>query len=143
MRTIYWAAPLHDATDQARNEKYVKLLRTAGHSVYVPQEHGIWEDLVSKGATREEVRAHLYKLDLNAMRNCDTCIACCGDLKTPRGPSEGMMWEMGWMKGNNKTVILFNEDFYWDYNLMPQFGADFYCKSFDEVLNILTSEEPK
>ena len=85
MRTIYWAAPLHDATDQARNEKYVKLLRTAGHSVYVPQEHGVWEDLVSKGATREEVRAHLYKLDLNAMRNCDTCIACCGDLKTTRG----------------------------------------------------------
>ena len=53
------------------------------------------------------------------------------------------MWEMGWMKGNNKTIIIFNEDFYWDYNLMPQFGADLYCKTFDEVLDILTSEEPK
>ncbi len=141
MANIYWAAPLHDKQDQVRNAKYVNILRSAGHKVYVPQEHGVWEEMLGQFNNDEKaVRKHLYELDLKAMRDADTCIACCGDKEHPRGPSEGMLWEMGWMKGNNKTVILFNEDNYWRYNLMPQFGSDFVFDNFDDIINFLSRE---
>lgn len=141
MRKIYWAAPLHDKKDQERNAEYVEKLRAKGHKVYVPQEHGVWEDLVKKfGKSEDAVREHLYKLDLQAMKEADMCIACCGDLKDPRGPSEGMLWEMGWMAAANKNVILFNEDNYWRFNLMPQFGSTMFT-NFNDILDFLDEEE--
>lgn len=141
MANIYWAGPLHDKTDQERNAKYVRILRSYGHKVYVPQEHGVWEEMLGQFNNDEKaVRKHLYELDMKAMRDADTCIACCGDTEHPRGPSEGMLWEMGWMKGNNKTVILFNENNYWRYNLMPQFGSDFVFDNFDNIIDFLKRE---
>lgn len=141
MSKIYWAGPLHDKEDRERNAEYVDKLRRAGHLVYVPQEHGIWEDLVKELGDETAVRKRLFKLDLKAMQNSDICIACCGDLKTPRGPSEGMLWEMGWMTAANKTVILFNEKNYWKYNLMPEFGSTFIFDNFEELLSFLEEEE--
>lgn len=141
MRKIYWAAPLHDEKDQKRNMEYVDKLRSKGYLVYVPQEHGVWEDLVKKyGKSEDAVREHLFKLDLQAMREADMCIACCGDLKDPRGPSEGMLWEMGWMTAAHKNVLLFNENNYWRYNLMPQFGSLMF-DNFDKLLSFLEEEE--
>lgn len=141
MSKIYWAAPLHDPKDRERNAKYVSMLRERGHEVYVPQEHGVWEEMLGQFNNDEKaVRSYLYKLDMKAMKDADTCIACCGDMETPRGPSEGMLWEMGWMKGNNKVVILFNEEDYWRYNLMPQFGSDFVFNHFDDILKFLDME---
>lgn len=141
MRKIYWAAPLHDEKDQKRNMEYVDKLRSKGYLVYVPQEHGVWEDLVKKyGKGEDAVREHLFKLDLQAMREADMCIACCGDLKDPRGPSEGMLWEMGWMTAAHKNVLLFNENNYWRYNLMPQFGSLMF-DDFDKLLSFLDEEE--
>lgn len=141
MRKIYWAAPLHDEKDQKRNMEYVDKLRSKGYLVYVPQEHGVWEDLVKKyGKSEDAVREHLFKLDLQAMREADMCIACCGDLKDPRGPSEGMLWEMGWMTAAHKNVLLFNENNYWRYNLMPQFGSLMF-DDFDKLLSFLDEEE--
>lgn len=141
MRKIYWAAPLHDEKDQKRNMEYVDKLRAKGYLVYVPQEHGVWEDLVKKyGKSEDAVREHLFKLDLQAMREADMCIACCGDLKDPRGPSEGMLWEMGWMAAAHKNVLLFNENNYWRYNLMPQFGSLMF-DDFDKLLSFLDEEE--
>lgn len=141
MGKIYWAGPLHDKEDRERNAEYVDKLRRAGHLVYAPQEHGIWEDLVKELGDETAVRKRLFKLDLKAMQNSDICIACCGDLKTPRGPSEGMLWEMGWMTAANKTVILFNEKNYWKYNLMPEFGSTFVFDNFEELLTFLEEEE--
>lgn len=141
MRKIYWAAPLHDEKDQKRNMEYVDKLRSKGYLVYVPQEHGVWEDLVKKyGKSEDAVREHLFKLDLQAMKEADMCIACCGDLKDPRGPSEGMLWEMGWMTAAHKNVLLFNENNYWRYNLMPQFGSLMF-DDFDKLLSFLDEEE--
>lgn len=143
MSKIYWAAPLHDAEDRVRNDKYVAMLRKDGHQVYVPHEHGVWEEVLSQfGGDAGKVRRHFYELDLKAMRAADVCIACAGDHEHPRGPSEGMLWEMGYMSADNKTVILFNENSYWDYNLMPEFGSIVF-KEFDEVLNFLKDEEFK
>ena len=140
MNKIYWAAPLHDPEDQRRNAEYVEKLRARGHKVYVPQEHGVWEQMLGEFNNDERaVRKHLFELDLKAMKECDTCIACCGDLYTPRGPSEGMLWEMGWCTAAHKNVILFNEDNYWRFNLMPQFGSIMFTK-FDDVLEFLEGE---
>ena len=45
------------------------------------------------------------------------------------------------MKGNNKTVILFNQDNYWRFNLMPQFGSDFVFSNFDDIIDFLARED--
>ena len=143
MSRIYWAAPLHDKSDRLRSNHYVAMLRAEGHQVYVPHEHGVWEEVMNKfGGDATKTRQHFFKLDLKAMREADICVACCGNLDTPRGPSEGMLWEMGYMTADNKTVILFNEDNYWDYNLMPEFGSIVFSK-FDDVLDFLKEEEFK
>lgn len=140
MNKIYWAAPLHDPEDQKRNAEYVERLRARGHKVYVPQEHGVWEQMLGEFNNDEKaVRKHLFELDLKAMKECDTCIACCGDLSTPRGPSEGMLWEMGWCTAAHKNVILFNEDNYWRFNLMPQFGSMVFTK-FEDIIGFLEGE---
>lgn len=141
MRKIYWAAPLHAKADQERNAKYVKALRDAGYKVYVPQEHGVWEEMLGQFNNDEKaVRQHLYKLDLQAMTEADTCVACCGDIDNPRGPSEGMLWEMGWMTAAHKNVFLFNENNYWKYNLMPQFGSTQVFGDFGKLLDFLKEE---
>ena len=141
MSKIYWAAPLHDESDRQRNAKYVQRLRNEGHAVYVPQEHGIWEQELSKfHGDVIATRKHFYELDLKACKEADICIACAGDMMSPRGPSEGMLWEMGFMSGCQKTVILFNDHNYWDYNLMPQFGS-MYFNDFGEILKFLKEEE--
>lgn len=136
MAKIYFAAPLHNKEDQERNAKYVALLRSEGHQVYLPQEHGIWEQFPDPQAARKT----LYQMDLDAMRKADYCVACAGDNVIQREPSEGMLWEMGWMAAANKTVLLFNENNYWRYNLMPEFGSIMY-EHFDDILDFLRNQE--
>lgn len=141
MNKIYFAAPLHDKSDRERNMKYVRLLRDEGHLVYVPQEHGVWEQVMSQfGNDATKTRKHFFELDMKAMKEADCCIAVAGDIRHPRGPSEGMLWEMGFMTAANKNVFLFNEDGYWNYNLMPEFGSKVFTK-FDDLLNFLREEE--
>ena len=141
MSKIYWAAPLHDESDRQRNARYVQMLRNAGHQVYVPQEHGVWEQTLDKfGGDVQKTRQHFYELDLKACKEADICIACGGNLENPRAPSEGMIWEMGFMAGCQKTVLLFNEHHYWDYNLMLEFSSKMF-DDFNDILHYLYEEE--
>ena len=141
MSKIYWAAPLHDAEDRKRNAKYVQKLRANGHIVYVPQEHGVWEQTLDQfGGDVEKTRKHFYELDLKACKEADICIACAGDMEHQRAPSEGMIWEMGFMAGCQKTVLLFNEQGYWDYNLMLEFSSKMF-DDFDDIIQYLAEEE--
>lgn len=73
MRTIYFAAPLHDEDDQRRNNFIIEELRKLGYKVYAPQEHGKWEDLVSKFGGKDVTRRYLYTMDLHAMQRADCC----------------------------------------------------------------------
>ena len=60
MSKIYWAAPLHDEEDRKRNAIYVQKLRANGHIVYVPQEHGIWEQTLNQfDGDVQKTRNHL------------------------------------------------------------------------------------
>ena len=65
-------------------------------------------------------RRYLYTMDLHAMQKADCCVAY---VDRPKGPSEGMLWEMGYMAGCNKPVYLLNPGFKHGYNLMPEFGS--------------------
>ena len=141
MSKIYWAAPLHDEEDRKRNAYYVSALRAVGHIVYVPQEHGIWEQTLDQfNGDVQKTRQHFYELGLKACKEADICIACGGNVANPRAPSEGMIWEMGFMAGCQKTVLLFNEHHYWDYNLMLEFSSKMF-DDFDDILRYLSEEE--
>ena len=141
MSKIYWAAPLHDESDRKRNAMYVQKLRANGHTVYVPQEHGIWEQTLNQfGGDVAKTRQHFYELDLKACKEADICIACAGNMEHQRAPSEGMIWEMGFMAGCQKTVLLFNEHHYWDYNLMLEFSSKMFT-DFDDIIQYLAEEE--
>ena len=141
MSKIYWAAPLHDEEDRRRNAIYVQKLRINGHQVYVPQEHGVWEEVMGKfEGDAAKTRKHFYELDLKACKEADICIACAGDHNNPREPSEGMIWEMGFMAGCQKTVLLFNENNYWDYNLMLEFSSKMFS-DFNDIIQYLAEEE--
>lgn len=138
MLRIYFAAPLHDPEDQRRNAVWVADLRARGYLVYLPQEHGVWEELLPRFNNDEvAVRSFLYKQDLYAMAKADICVAA---VDREKGPSEGMLWEMGWMVGNNKPVLLLNPGMKHRYNLMPQFGATMF-ETWPKLLDYLMEED--
>ena len=139
-RKIYFAAPLHDHDDQRRNAAAVQLLRDEGYEVYLPQEHGVWEDLLSQfGGDATKTRQYLYTMDLHAMQQADCCVAY---VNRDKGPSEGMLWEMGYMAGCNKPVFLLNPAYKHRYNLMPQFGSCMF-DSMTALLDHLNKEDFK
>lgn len=149
MVKIYWAAPLHGVYEREHNDTCVKMLRKAGHLVYVPHEHGVWEDMVKEALdhdpamTREAaelwVRKHLFIADKEAVEKCDIVVAC--GTHEDGSPSEGMIWEMGYAAGLRKPVYLINpEEKHWDYNLMPEFGSVVF-PDVQSVINLLAFEE--
>lgn len=145
MTSIYFAAPLHDEADQERSRVATQKLRDAGFYVYNPLEHGVWEGMVQKKVSegmREsdaiaEVRRHLYKMDVVAMKRCEVCVMYHGREK---GPSEGQLWEAGFMKGRSKTLILVNEVGH-RFNLMPEFGADMCFSSLEDAIQWMKDED--
>lgn len=140
MLNIYFAAPLHDAEDQRKNAIWTEDLRIRGHKVYLPQEHGVWEDLLSQFDNDPTlVRRYLFKQDLYAMQKAQ-CIVAAVD--RDKGPSEGMLWEMGWAHGANKPVFLFNPHGRHRYNLMPQFGATMF-EDWLQLLDYLDEQDFK
>ena len=137
MVDIYWAAPLHDVEDRERNTKAASAFRAAGHNVYMPQEHGVWEQCLKNfNGDKQMTRSYFYHLDIIAMNRSNICVVY-HSRKT--GPSEGQLFEMGYMKAQGKVVILINE-VGWDFNLMPEFGADFYCESVEEAIAFMQAE---
>lgn len=137
MVRIYFAAPLHNEEDRERNAEAVSQLREKGFEVYVPQEHGVWEDLVPRFPTVVACRQYLYRQDIFAMRRADVCVAY---QQRSKGPSEGQLWEMGWFRGMNKHVVLINENSH-QFNLMPLYGADEVFGTVQDAIDYLVSEE--
>lgn len=142
--TIYWAASLHDPYEQERNRREVAKLRASGYSVYMPQEHGVWEQMVEeergKDPSRKEidiiyqVRARLYVEDKVAIDRCDIVVAYID-----RNPSEGTLWEMGYAVGKGRCVVLINAC-NWQFNLMPEFGSHLVSTT-EEAIEYLEGSE--
>lgn len=139
---IYWAASLHDPHEQERNRREVAKLRAAGFTVYMPQEHGVWEQMVEEERAKDplrpeldiiyQVRARLYVEDKVAIDDCNIVVAY-----VDRHPSEGTLWEMGYAVGLQKPVILVNAC-NWQFNLMPEFGSS-VVKSTEEAVALIGS----
>jgi len=134
---IYFAAPLHGPYEQCLNTTMVTQLRNAGHTVYLPQEHGVWEKILEQESmehpedTQEQLTDRVKKAifigDMQAIQTCDCIIACA--THKDNSPSEGMIWEMGYAIGLGKPVYLCNYG-NWDYNLMLIYGS---TKVFPDV----------
>lgn len=146
MSNIYYAAPLHNKSDQDRNILWAGKLREAGHKVYLPQECGIWEDMVNEmllqDVPKEEavkiVRQKLFTADRDAVGRCDFIVAYFGN----REPSEGALWEMGYAYGLGKPVYLFNPKNWWKFNLMPEFGSTVFTE-WKDLMAWIKQEEFK
>ena len=135
-KRIYLAAPIHKEHDSKVNAELLKGLRANGYDVWSPQEAGIASEIAKKtGRALDDVRAEFLKKDLSAMKTCDICLAY---IDRDEGMSEGMLWEMGWFTGMNRLVLWFNPRNI-KTTLMVQFTADFICREFAELLEVLKS----
>lgn len=133
-KRIYLAAPIHKDEDAEKNASLILELRVKDYDVWSPQEAGIATDVAeSTGRPLDEVRKEFMKKDLAAMKTCDICVAYLG---REREPSQGMLWEMGWMSANNKLVILLNPC-HNKFTLMAQFTVDFEVDTVEELLKVL------
>ena len=130
MRKIYWAAPLHDAKDREANAAAVAKFREKGFEVYLPQEHGVWEEMVAveeaKGQSHEDavtsVKGDIFRDNWRAMSDADMCIAYF-----TRPPSEGQVFEMGAIYAMYKPLYIIDETKSggegWPFNLMLEYAA--------------------
>lgn len=139
---IYFAAPLDSAYCRESNERMARDLVAMGHEVYLPQAHGVGDEIL-KGLKigspeyeekRKEVWKRLYELDMVGLKCCDCVIAI--STKEDRHLSAGMIWEMGWASGNGKLVLLCtqNVERTMDYNLMIMCSVDKWFGTWSELI---------
>ena len=132
---IYLAAPLDSKEARDTNTRLAKDLRALGHTVFLPQEHGVG-DITLQGLNksseeywkkRKIVWKQLYELDMLGLKTCDCVVAI--STKEDGHLSAGMIWEMGWASGNGKEVLLVTQGLEnkMDYSLMVMHSVD---KSF-------------
>jgi nucleoside 2-deoxyribosyltransferase len=137
--SFYWAAPLHDEEDRARTDEGVAILRQAGLKVYVPHEHGVWENmmkkLMAKGFVEAEathmVKKQIYLENMEAMNEAEGLI-----FYVARAPSEGQLVELGYFLGKDKPIYIINE-IGWPLNLMPEFASSAMYKDLADFVEDL------
>jgi nucleoside 2-deoxyribosyltransferase len=141
-RNFYWAAPLHEEEERQATDERVKQLRDSGISgiqVYVPHEHGVWEEMVEEqcklGFSYQEavkiVKQKIYLENLRAMDEANAII-----VYVARRPSEGQTAELGYFVGTRGEVYIINE-VDWPLNLMLEYGANKMYRSIAEFLDDL------
>lgn len=143
---IYYAAPLHNEDVRKRNTQEVEVLRKNFGDVvdvYLPQEQGVWEDLVRKemaaGRTRLDaiavVKQYLFKADVAAIQS-GQCVALVMHKEPGKAPSEGCLWEMGYAAAQHIPVVLIDDEG-WDWNIMPLYGSTYVADNCDEAVECL------
>lgn len=159
---VYVASPLHGSYERQEVMKVARAFRSAGINVYVPHEHGVWEQMVREqlektpNASKDEViravKLKLYKGDMHGLQTSD-CVVAIG-AHSDGSPSEGMIWEMGFASGTNKPVYLINpvidksfqsesgeyDKDHWAYNIMPLFGSDMVFETLAECVKYVTAQ---
>ena len=95
---IYLASPFFNNEELAVYRKVIHQLRTAGHEVYVPQEHsieGAW-DMSNANWARA-----VYREDISAIDDCE----CVMVLNFGMYSDSGTAWEAGYAVGLGKMVV--------------------------------------
>lgn len=97
-KKIYLASPFFNASELIVYKDVIHRLRTAGYSVYVPQEH-IIEDAWS--FSNKDWASQVYTEDISAIRDCDVVMI----LNFGMYSDSGTAWEAGFAYATNKTCI--------------------------------------
>lgn len=93
---IYLAGPLFTTAEREFNMQLATRLRTAGHEVFVPQEHPASEP-TGKG---------IFLKDLERLDRADGVVA----IMDGADPDSGTCWECGYAYATKKLVVLFRSD---------------------------------
>ena len=93
---LYLAGPLFTTAEQEFNRQLCAALQSAGHEVWLPQEH----------EPRERTAKAIFEEDLKGMDWADVVIA---NMDGP-DPDSGTCWECGYAFGK-KPIILYRSDF--------------------------------
>jgi nucleoside 2-deoxyribosyltransferase len=93
---IYLAGPLFTTPEREFNLQLATLLRTAGHEVFLPQEHPAPE-LTGKA---------IFLKDLAGLDWADGVVA----IMDGADPDSGTCWECGYAYAAKKPVVLFRSD---------------------------------
>jgi nucleoside 2-deoxyribosyltransferase len=104
---LYIAGPLFNEMERKRNEEVALLIEEVGCVTYLPQrDGGIFSQMLEKGMSTEEVRKHIFKEDMEAIKTSDI-ILCLVD---GRVPDEGMCVELGVAYTLGKRCIGYRTD---------------------------------
>jgi len=145
---VYLAAPLNTSRFRETNARHAAKLRELGIRVFVPNEFGVFsqmmkvrtevypnvpEDLLLWLTTRECAAA-----DVEAIRRCRLLLS----IRDPedRDDHQGTLWEIGYARGLGKKVVLCGYEFP-EQNLMLVYNCDSAVRveddAFDEVARLL------
>jgi nucleoside 2-deoxyribosyltransferase len=92
-KNIYWANALFSDADRKFNEIAVERVRTAGYSVFLPQE--AFSD--DADPTNEEI----FRIDTDELQSCDAVVACLDQFPI----DSGVACEIGVAYGSKIPVI--------------------------------------
>jgi nucleoside 2-deoxyribosyltransferase len=93
---IYLAGPLFTTAEQEFNRQLSDLLESAGHEVWLPQEH----------EPQKRSAPAIFETDVAGLDSADVVVA---NMDGP-DPDSGTCWECGYAFGK-KPIILFRTDF--------------------------------
>ena len=93
---IYLAGPLFTTPEREFNTQLAIRLRTAGHEVWVPQEHPAAE-LTGKA---------IFEKDLEGLDAAEGVVA----IMDGADPDSGTCWECGYAYAKGKPVVLYRSD---------------------------------
>lgn len=93
---IYLAGSLFTTPEREFNVQLADRLRTAGHDVYLPQEH----------PASERTGAAIFRKDLEGLDWADGVVA----IMDGADPDSGTCWECGYAYAMKKPVVLFRSD---------------------------------
>lgn len=106
-KRVYIAGPLFNEMERSRNIEMKKLVESAGHSAFLPQEDGMLSYAeIADGKDTAAVRRRIFELDTEEIRNCDVVLC----LLDGRVPDEGMCFELGMAYALGKTCIAYRTD---------------------------------
>jgi nucleoside 2-deoxyribosyltransferase len=93
---IYLAGPLFTTSEQEFNRQLSSALQTAGHEIWLPQEH----------EPRERTAQAIFDEDIGGMDWAEIIVA---NMDGP-DPDSGTCWECGYAYGK-KPILLYRTDF--------------------------------
>ena len=126
---LYFAGPLFTTAERTWNAEVTAALRAAGHEVFLPQEQEPGRD-----------EAGIFATDVGGIDGADGLVA----IMDGPDPDSGTCWEVGYVYGLKKWIVLVRSDIRWpagsagSYNAMLTEAAtiriDLPAASTDQVI---------